>query len=120
VNDSKIKLSLHLINTAGENGCSQYSKPTFSKTNKAVVAMKKIYIYVCFFKKSHFLSSLACYRNLPLKGPEKVLHVTLAHAKLVHLGAQINVSFLRLFCNTETFKHMPVQELRSHFYEHFI
>jgi len=48
--DSKIKLSLHLINTAGENGCSQYSKPTFSKTNTVVVAMTKIYTYVISLK----------------------------------------------------------------------
>jgi hypothetical protein len=66
-------------------------------TNKAVVAMIKIYICVHFFKKSHFLRSLACYRSLPMKGPEKALHVTLAHAKLVHLGAHINVSFLKIF-----------------------
>jgi hypothetical protein len=59
-------------------------------------------------------------QKLPLERPEIVHHVTLAHAKLVHLGAKINVSFSRLFYNTDAFKHLTIQELRSHFYEHFI
>jgi hypothetical protein len=65
----------------------------FSKTNKAVVAMIKIYIYLHFFKKIPFLM----FPGLPMKGPEKVLHATLAHAKQLHLGAHINVSFFKIF-----------------------
>ena len=47
---------------------SQYTKPTFSKTNKAVVAMKKNYIHVCFFKKTPFLKFLGMLQKSATEG----------------------------------------------------